>query len=49
MVPGEPEARSREKRLAEGIPLATHTWRAILDAARSVDVDEVLIGKLPEA
>jgi uncharacterized oxidoreductase len=49
MVPGEPEARSREKRLAEGIPLATHTWRAILDAARSVDVDEALIGKLPGA
>lgn len=49
MVPGEPEVRSRKERLAEGIALATHTWQAIVDAARSVGVDEAIINKLPMA
>jgi uncharacterized oxidoreductase len=48
MVPGEPEARSRQKRLADGIPLSIHTWQAILDAARSAGVDEALISTLPQ-
>jgi hypothetical protein len=34
LVPGEPEQRSRAKRLADGIPLSDAAWRAILEAAR---------------
>ena len=49
MVPGEPEARSRDKRLVEGIALATNTWKAIVDAARSAGVDDTLISHLPKA
>jgi uncharacterized oxidoreductase len=49
MVPGEPEARSRENRLAEGIPFSSDTWRAIVNTARSVGVDESLISSLPSS
>jgi uncharacterized oxidoreductase len=38
MVPGDPERRSRAKRLAEGIPIDAETWRGIAVAARSVGV-----------
>ena len=48
MVPGEPEVRCRQQRLAEGIALATHTWEAIVGAARSAGVDETLINQLPK-
>lgn len=48
MVPGEPEARSREKRLTEGIALAIHTWQAIVDAGRLVGVGETLIKRMPK-
>ncbi len=40
LVPGEPEQRMRVERLAQGIPLPDDTWSAIIDAARSVGVDE---------
>jgi hydroxycarboxylate dehydrogenase B len=40
LVPGEPEARMRAKRLAEGVPLPDDTWVAIVQAARSVGLDE---------
>ena len=47
LVPGEPEARSRATRLAEGIPLPDDTWGAIATAAREVglnrDVDALLM------
>jgi len=33
LVPGEAEARTREARLRDGIPLQTDTWAAILDTA----------------
>jgi LDH2 family malate/lactate/ureidoglycolate dehydrogenase len=36
MIPGEPEARSREARRKEGIPVAEATWEAIQEAAKSV-------------
>jgi uncharacterized oxidoreductase len=29
LVPGEPEARTRETRLREGVPLQADTWAAI--------------------
>lgn len=38
LVPGEPERRTRARRLAEGVPLPDTIWRAILDAARDLDV-----------
>jgi uncharacterized oxidoreductase len=39
MVPGDPERRSRARRLAEGIPIDAETWRAIAAAAQSVGVN----------
>jgi len=40
MVPGEPEARTRAKRLAEGIPLPDEIWQSLVDTAREVGLDE---------
>jgi hydroxycarboxylate dehydrogenase B len=40
LVPGEPEIRTRRKRLAEGIPLPDDTWSRIVASAREVGVDE---------
>jgi uncharacterized oxidoreductase len=40
LVPGEPETRTRAKRLAEGVPLPDDTWAAIVETARSVGLDE---------
>jgi hydroxycarboxylate dehydrogenase B len=40
LVPGEPESRTRAKRLAEGVPLPDDTWAAIVETARSVGLDE---------
>src|SRR5262249_47233550 len=40
LTPGEPEHRTRQQRLAEGIPLPDETWAAIVAAARDVGVDE---------
>lgn len=40
LVPGEPERRMREKRLAEGIPLPDDTWASIAATARSVGLGE---------
>lgn len=40
LVPGEPESRTRLKRLAEGVPLPDDTWAAIVETARSVGLDE---------
>ena len=40
MVPGEPEARMRAKRLAEGIPLPDEIWQSLVDTAREVGLDE---------
>src|SRR5438270_1723801 len=34
LVPGEPEARMRRTRLAEGVPLPDDTWAAIVETAR---------------
>jgi len=40
LTPGEPEHRTRQERLADGIPLPDETWAAIVAAAREVGVDE---------
>jgi len=40
LVPGEPEARLRRQRLADGVPLPDYTWAAIVETARSVGLDE---------
>ncbi len=39
LVPGEPEARTRAQRLAQGVPLAHETWASLVDTARAVGVD----------
>ena len=36
LLPGEPEERTRQQRLANGIELAESTWEAIQDTARTV-------------
>jgi uncharacterized oxidoreductase len=38
LLPGEPERRTRARRLAEGLPLDANTLRQLSDAARSVGV-----------
>ncbi len=38
-VPGAPERRPRETRLADGVPLADDARQAIVGAAREVNVD----------
>ncbi|MCC7273432.1 MAG: malate/lactate/ureidoglycolate dehydrogenase [Alphaproteobacteria bacterium] len=40
LVPGEPERRTRAKRLAEGIPLSDQAWKDILATARRVGLSE---------
>ena len=38
LIPGDPERLSREKRIAEGVPIDDETWREIAEAARGVNV-----------
>ena len=40
LTPGEPEERTRQQRLAEGVPLSDDTWASIIAAAREVGVDD---------
>ena len=40
LVPGETEARLREKRLAEGIPLPDEIWQSLVTTARELGMDE---------
>ncbi|MGE0713970.1 MAG: malate/lactate/ureidoglycolate dehydrogenase [Alphaproteobacteria bacterium] len=40
LVPGEPERRTRAKRLADGIPLSDQAWRDILATGRKVGLTE---------
>lgn len=40
LLPGEPEQRSRAKRLAEGIPLPDDAWNSILATARGTGLRE---------
>ena len=40
LVPGEPEVLSKQKRLRGGIPLPENTWRAIVETAVSVGIQE---------
>jgi uncharacterized oxidoreductase len=42
LLPGEPEARTRAKRLASGVPLADETWALLLDTARSVGLSTAI-------
>jgi uncharacterized oxidoreductase len=38
LIPGDPERLSRERRIAEGVPIDDETWREIVEAARGVNV-----------
>ena len=49
MLPGEPEIRSREKRVREGIPLPQNTWQGIRETARSLGIEEAPVEALPAA
>lgn len=39
LVPGEPEARNRLRRLQQGIPLQPETWAALVETARGLAVE----------
>jgi LDH2 family malate/lactate/ureidoglycolate dehydrogenase len=39
LLPGEPELRMRERRMAEGIPIADQTWNEIQSLASELGVD----------
>lgn len=45
LLAGDPERRTREERLAQGLPVDATTWRQILDAAASVGLDAVALHK----
>ena len=45
MVAGEPERRSREKRLETGIPVDPNTWQELVEAAQSVNLPAAQIPK----
>jgi uncharacterized oxidoreductase len=45
LAPGEPESRSRAKRLAEGIPLTEDTWAAIGQTAVAAGLDPLRISQ----
>jgi LDH2 family malate/lactate/ureidoglycolate dehydrogenase len=38
-IPGQPEAETRARRLAQGIPVAAQTWATLIEAARGVGVE----------
>ncbi len=39
LIPGDPERRSAEARLEEGIPVADRTWEQIVEGGKSVGLD----------
>ncbi|MGE8940982.1 malate/lactate/ureidoglycolate dehydrogenase [Leptospira interrogans] len=43
LAPGDPEIRTRKKRLADGIPLPDTTWELLVTAAKSVGLNEARI------
>jgi len=45
LIPGDPEARTRAERTANGVPLPDDTWAAIVNTAREVGVSEAAIAK----
>ena len=45
LVPGEPEVLSKARRLRDGVPLAEHTWKSIVETAVSVGIDNAPAGK----
>ncbi len=49
LVPGEPEQRTRTRRLGEGIPLPAETWASIAAAAREVGLAQAEIDRTVEA
>lgn len=40
MLPGDPERLSRERRLAEGIPVEDATWEQLMDAGTAVGLEQ---------
>ena len=47
LLPGEPERRTREARLANGVPLSSAAWEALLESARAAglsqgDIEQIL-------
>jgi uncharacterized oxidoreductase len=38
LIPGDPERLSRDRRIADGVPIDDETWRELVEAARGVNV-----------
>jgi uncharacterized oxidoreductase len=47
-LPGEPEARKRAERIANGVPLAEDTFNALIDTARNAGVSDQAIHELAD-
>jgi uncharacterized oxidoreductase len=45
-IPGDPERESRERRLAQGIPVDATTWRDIGDAAEQLGLSRADVDRL---
>jgi uncharacterized oxidoreductase len=45
LVPGEPEARERERRLREGIPIDETTWSQIMERADMLNLPIQRLGE----
>ncbi|HUB96352.1 MAG TPA: malate/lactate/ureidoglycolate dehydrogenase [Stellaceae bacterium] len=43
MIAGEPERKSRAKRLESGIPIDANTWKELVEAARQIGMPEAAI------
>jgi LDH2 family malate/lactate/ureidoglycolate dehydrogenase len=39
MLPGEPDVRTRNRRMREGIPIDETTWQQICETAKSLNVE----------
>ena len=44
-MPGENELLHQKNRLKNGIPLSKITWKAIIDTAKSLNIEDQLINK----
>ncbi len=48
LVPGEPELRSKQKRLADGIPIPDFAWQEVIKTAKDFGLDLDTILSLPK-
>jgi len=49
LIPGDPEARTRQERTQNGVPLPDDTWAAIVNTAREVGVSEQAVASATQS